>query len=255
MENREGVGRVFSVADTEATMIKGLLPAMITSLLLLLSPGRAPAAVVVHDCVAVVNKAVMLEALTKGRLFPEGGRIVDFYVDGKRLGSTLSGGDGYAYMEYTPRQRGVRRVEVRSGSDRATAVVLVVGTREKALLVEVEGALRASLFSGEPRVGSLEAIEALGRRFRVIYLTRLPAAEVPAQWLRDRGFPASALLRWNGPGLVEELKASGIRVYAIIASPSVAADAAGYIEKRFTFEESDDAVVAEGWKEVTEGLQ
>ena len=79
--------------------------------------------------------------------------------------------------------------------------------------------------------------------------------KISRQWLNANGFPISAVLRWRGAELLDELKESGIRLYAIIGSPAVVADASGYIEKRFSFSEADDAVAVKDWKDVTERLK
>lgn len=125
----------------------------------------ASAAVEIYDSVTAVNRAVKLTAFTKGRFFSEGGRLVDFYIDGRHIGRTLSGGDGYAYLHYTPRQGGVKKLEVRSGDDSATAVVLVMEGNERAVLVEVEAGLRRSVFQDEPRPGSLEAVRGFSDKY------------------------------------------------------------------------------------------
>ena len=67
-----------------------------------------------YDQVTTVGTPVYLEVLTKGRIFAEGGRLVEFYLDDRRLGKNLTGGDGHGYRKYTPEQAGMIKVSARS---------------------------------------------------------------------------------------------------------------------------------------------
>ena len=48
-----------------------------------------------------------------GRKIGLGGESLEFLVEGKVVGTTMSGGDGKAYLEYTPRMRGNLGITVR----------------------------------------------------------------------------------------------------------------------------------------------
>ncbi len=118
---------------------------VLSSLLATLSLSSA--AVIVFDTVALVNKPVMLRAQTKGVVLPRGGQMVDIYVEEKKVGNTLSGGDGYAFFEYTPKTQGLKKVRVGSTEDHGTGMLLVVKKKEKGILIEVEGGIVESMFS------------------------------------------------------------------------------------------------------------
>ncbi len=223
--------------------------------LLLLQPLETPAAVLMHDAVAVAGRVVTLKALTRGRIFPEGGRLVDFYLEDRHIGRTLSGGDGYAYMEYPARRAGLWRVEARSGPDSDEGTLLVVEKDRGVVVVEVEGALMRSILTFEPRQGSVSALKGLLDGYRVIYISTILGRWKAREWLRQRGFPPSATLSWEGPELIEELKEGGLKLRAVVASPQVVEASAGRIEERFSFGETEGGTVVGDWKEVLESLR
>jgi len=97
------------------------------SIILLAFTGFASAEVMVFDAVASADKPVRLKALTKGKIFPEGGKLVKFYIDEKQAGKTLSGGDGYAFISYSFNGPGLKALKATSGDDTDEGVVLVRG--------------------------------------------------------------------------------------------------------------------------------
>ena len=60
-------------------------------------PATALSRVTVYDTVVIEGQKVMLRAETSGILFRKGGELVEFCIDGKSIGKTLSGGDGVAF--------------------------------------------------------------------------------------------------------------------------------------------------------------
>jgi len=53
--------------------------------------------VVISDQVTTLGTPVRLVVLTKGKLFPQGGQLVDIYIDNEKLKQILTGGDGYGF--------------------------------------------------------------------------------------------------------------------------------------------------------------
>lgn len=212
------------------------------------------AGVIGYDDVTTANKAVRLKALTKGKLFPEGGRIAEFYIDGKRIGTALSGGDGYAFLEYLPASRGIKHLKVRAGIDTDEGVLLVIGENNKVLMIEIEGILLESIFTPQPVKGSKETIQRLSKRFRIIYLTTAIGLKKSREWLRKNGFPKSTVLKWEGTPLLDDLQEKGIKPNAIIGSPAVVSRSSEHIKKRFSFEDTEDGIVVKDWKELLKKL-
>ncbi|HXX53248.1 MAG TPA: hypothetical protein VEI28_01615, partial [Thermodesulfovibrionales bacterium] len=86
-----------------------------SSLIVFIVPKDAVAEVVVSDMIGQKGYRVMLKAQTKGTLFSQGGKLVEFLIDGKSIGHVLSGGDGLAFKQYTPLEPGIYRITAKSG--------------------------------------------------------------------------------------------------------------------------------------------
>jgi hypothetical protein len=218
-------------------------------------PYLADASVTVFDAVAVSGRNVLLKALIKGRLFPEGGRIVDFYVEGRRVGRTMSGGDGYAFLEYLPEDTGPKSVEARSGDDGDKGVILVMKENERVILIELEGGLVGPIFYGKAHKGSMDVLKKLNEKYRLIYISSFIGISGSRRLLKKRALPYSAVLEWGGAELLEELEATGIKVHAIVGSPSILTESVDYVKHRFSFQETDDGTVVEGWKEISDAIE
>jgi hypothetical protein len=211
------------------------------------------AEVQVPDSLAPVGSPVMLEAHTKGMFFARGGEEVTFYVDGKRLGETLSGADGIAYMEFVPRRAGLHTVKTASGEAEGAGLLLVLERGARIVLVHVEGALFKGPLTKEPRRGSVEAVKKISEAFPVLYVTALPLGRgALREWLRENGFPEAPLLDWKAGGLPGWIKKKGFAVRAVIGDPEVAAGAAEQGLHAFSFEQAEGARKVRSWKEVAE---
>lgn len=213
------------------------------------------AEVIGYDGVTTSDRAVKLKALTKGKFFAKGGRLVEFYLEGRRIGTTLSGGDGYALFEYLPISGGIKHLKVKAGADIDEGVLVVVDKNDRVLLLEIEGVLFESLFSLRPVKRSKETLQKLSKRFRIVYLTTTMGLKKSRRWLKDNGFPTSAVLQWKGADLLDELVGQGIMLYAIIGSPAVVSESSEHIKKRFSFEDTEDGLVVKDWKELLKRLR
>lgn len=216
----------------------------------------ASAKIIVYDSVTTTGNAVKLTAVTKGLFFPEGGKLVKFYLDGKHIGTNLSGGDGYAFLKYIPNSKGVKHLKVESGIDADKGILLVTGENDRVLMIEIEGTLLApeiqDLF--HPMQGGKEALEGLSKRFRIIYVTTLAGVRESRKWLRENGFPLSAVLKWEGADTLAELKKRGLNLYVIVGSPAVLSEAPD-IKKRFSFKETENAIEVKDWDDLLEQLK
>jgi hypothetical protein len=210
--------------------------------------------VIAFDNVTTVNTPVFLKALTKGRFFAQGGKLVFFYMAKNQIGRTLSGGDGYAYLKFNPHDIGIKQFEVLSNEDTDTGLVLAMGKSEAAIIVEIVGALRESLFSNKPREGAQMALTKLISKYRIIYLSKGIGTPYLKKWLEKEKFPASVVLAWRGPELLHTLKERGILLHVIIGSTELLSDASEVIEKRYTFEETEEGTTVSDWKEILKDL-
>ena len=98
----------------------------------ILPTARGLGAVIVYDRVTTVGTPVYLKVLTKGRIFADGGRLVQFYLDDKSFGKNLTGGDGYGYRKYKPRRAGIINGRATSKGESGAGLLLVMKKSEKA---------------------------------------------------------------------------------------------------------------------------
>ncbi|HKZ56501.1 MAG TPA: hypothetical protein VJ024_02245, partial [Thermodesulfovibrionales bacterium] len=77
---------------------------LISIIVFFISPTKAFPDIIIHDIVVPAGKEVMLRAEVKGKLFRKGGELIEFFVNGKSIGKSLSGGDGFAYKQFIPKK-------------------------------------------------------------------------------------------------------------------------------------------------------
>jgi hypothetical protein len=218
-------------------------------------PLSANADVLFRDDVVLKGKSVMLVAETRGRFFKSGGEIVEFLVESEFLGRSLSGGDGMAYREFTPKREGLYEITVKSGEDDSKGLVLSIQKDTEIVFIDVAGGLFESIISRRPREGSKAAVDKIIEGVPVVYLNMLPAGKtLMSDWLKKNGFPSSPLLGWEGGDVFSSLVEKGFRVKAVIGSPEVIASAKEFDAALFTFQNAEDATEVSEWKEIEEVL-
>ena len=220
------------------------------------TPGLS--AVIVYDQVTTVGTPVYLEVLTKGRIFADGGRLVEFYLDDKSIGKNLTGGDGHGYRKYMPDRPGMLKVSARSKGESGSGLLLVIKKSEKAVLIEIEGAFKDAFISQVAAKANRRVIETLFKEYRVIYLSRYSrylGIQRSKDWLDEVEFSEGPVLSWRGSQTLTTLKARQIQLYAIIGSAEIIGEAAEYIERRYTFEQTQNGKTVEDWEEIIELLQ
>lgn len=224
-------------------------------ILLLALPVCVSAEVVVEDSIAAAGEATTLAARTRGFLLPRGGELVEFRVNGTVLGKNLSGGDGWAYREFTPEREGLYEVSAASDRESGTGYLLSVGKGKGVVFIDVQAAIFKPPFSREPREGSLDAVRSIEERFPLVYLyTALPGPAVRAL-LEEYGFPPGPLLGWRGGRVFGEAAKKGLRVEAVVGSAEVAESAKEHTDMLFTFEPSEEVREVENWDEVLKALE
>ena len=227
-----------------------------TLALTLLRAPASDAGVVVYDAVAVVGKEVRLKAETKGTFFRKGGELVEFFVDGKSLGKTLSGGDGEAYKSFTPAKAGLLEITVKSGSDEDKGVVLVLKKGAGIVFVEIIGGLAENRMPPTGRPGSREAMKKLLARYPVVYI-QSGNIDIAAtrKWLHDNEYPEAPVLPWDGGVLFKPITAMGLNIRAVVGNPQFIESAAKWKPESFSFEPMKGVVRLRHWKEMEEKLK
>ncbi len=229
---------------------------LVAAIFFFVSFNIASAKIIVYDSVTTNGNAVKLTAVTKGLFFPEGGKLVKFYLDGKHIGTNLSGGDGYAFLKYLPDSKGVKHLKAEREVDTDEGILLVTGKNERVLLIEIEGTLLAPEIQNvfQPVQGGKDALQRLSKRFRIIYVTTLAGVRESRKWLRENGFPLSAVLKWEGADMLAKLQKRGLTLYAIVGSGVVLSEAPD-IKKRFSFKEIENAIEVKDWDNLLEQLK
>ena len=208
--------------------------------------------VVISDQVTTLGTPVRLVVLTKGKLFPQGGQLVDIYIDNEKLKQILTGGDGYGYLNYIPKHPGLKRITARSGIEKSSGLILTLEKHEKVVLIELEGGFKDSLLSDKTKADSRGVIEALSNKFKIIYLRRYRyiSNALSKKWLEMENFPESVVITWKGIRTLEALKEKGLNLHAIIGSTALISASVEFIENRYSFEKTKDGKTVADWKEI-----
>lgn len=231
--------------------LKNKYPSIFLACVFLVLPAtRSLGAVIVYDRVTTVKTPVYLKVLTKGKIFADGGRLVEFYLDDKSLGKNLTGGDGYGYRKYVPRRAGTFKVRATSDGESGNGLVLVMKKSDKAVLIEIEGGFKDAYISDIAAGAARQAVKQLLKKYRVIYLSRNTGVKMARNWLDEMAFPDAPVLRWRGAQTLSALKEKGIQLYAIIGAAGVIAAAADHVEKRYTFDETKNGQTVNDWHEL-----
>jgi hypothetical protein len=215
----------------------------------------AAARVVVFDQVGLLDASVNLAVRTTRLIAADGGRLVDLSLGGEPLGRIMTGADGYGYRRVTPQRAGLLKLEARAGDHRGEGRLLVLAPGEEVVLIELETVLMSLVAGAAEREDCRRSLEALGRRFRLIYVARWMGADWPRARIAPAGLPESVVLAWKGAALLRSLNDQGVRIAALVGSAVVAAEGRSQVERRFSFEKTRDAAVVTRWEEISGKLE
>lgn len=208
-----------------------------------------------YDSVAIKDTPQMLRAETRGRVFKKGGEMVEFFVDTKSLGKSLSGGDGSAFREFTPKKRGLYAISVSSGKEKETGFLLSLVKNNRVIFIDVEGTVFIPL-SNKPHKNSQKVVNALSRKFSVVYLQRgLLDIKVTRSWLKENEFADAPILPWQDGAVFDELNKKEIKIKFIIGTANVIESAKAYKPKAFSFEETEGAEEVKDWEDMGKKLK
>lgn len=229
---------------------------VIFCVILLLLPSVVLSDVIVHDLIVIKGENIMLKAETRGKFFRQGGRMVEFFINGKSVGKSLSGGDGFAFKQFTPLNIGFYKITTRSDKEEDNGLLLSLKRGTKIVFIDVEGSLFEGLFSKKPRTGSQKVIKTILGRFPVVFLqTGFIGIKDIKIWLKENGFIASTVLPWNEGIIFDEINEKGLKIRAVIGSPSVIESAMDHKPEAFSFEEIEDADNVRDWEDIGRKLR
>jgi len=206
----------------------GLLTILLfgTATTILSAAEKIPGTLTVHDSLTSPNQPATIEAtLTWKGLLTEtglGGEPVELLVAGNVVATAMTGGDGRAFLLYTPKAKGAVPFTVRVGTTTRVAVTeaganLAVWERRSPIMAVEMAALMEDPIGQGPTV-TWPGKEAAGRRpmpdaaeelgkltkfyYNVLYVVTQDKAEgtkdqvnaQARQWLRDQKFPVGYIL-------------------------------------------------------------
>lgn len=173
----------------------------------------------VKDALTAPNQPVSIEAklIGKGLVASRalGGEPLDLLVDGKVVASAMTGGDGRAFLTYTPISKGINPVHVRVGRSprvdhaEGQARLAVWEKRQPILMIELSSLMEIPPPSRVPAIGfgsesaqtpmseAADELEKLTRfYYGVIYVAPVPsggdsfrASTEVGEWLKLHKFP------------------------------------------------------------------
>jgi len=212
--------------------------------------------IIIHDMVVPAGKEVMLMAEAKGKLFSKGGEMVEFFVNGKSIGNSLTGGDGLAFKQFGPTVTGMYQIKAKAGKEEGKGLLLFLKKGSGIVFVDVEGSLTEK-FSDKPKQDSCKVIKIIRKKFPIVLLhtTGLLNIKSIKEWLIKNEFPELPVIPWKQGSVFNDLHEKGFKIKAVIGSPDVIGSAKEYKPLAFSFEETEDAREVRDWEEIRKKLK
>ncbi len=217
---------------------------------------NANAGIFVHDMVLLKNEEILLKAETRGRFSHKGGELVEFFIDGKTIGRTLSGGDGFAFKHFSSKKAGLFIISVKSSAEEASGSMLVLNKGAKIVLTDFEGGLiDGELLKKKPRDGSQNAIKEINKRYPVVILqTGILNKKAIKELLRKHEYMDLPVIAWEDGDLFEQFVQKGIILKAVIGSDAIIDSSSKYKPLSFSFNAKDGALSVKKWEEIKKKL-
>jgi hypothetical protein len=212
--------------------------------------------VVVHDIIATRGEKASLVAETKGKFFSSGGEVVEFFINGKSIGRTLSGGDGFAFKQFIPKRDGIYHLKVKSGKDTDDGLMLSLSRGTGIVVIDVESGLLENPFSMRPKEKGRKSIIRINKRYPVVFLkSGFLNIDILKTWLEKNGFRDIPLIAWERGAVFDDIHEMGLKLKSIIGSPQVIKSAESYHPLAFSFQETENAIAVKDWKEIEKRLK
>ena len=193
---------------------------------ILSSAEKIPGTLTVHDSLTSPNQPATIEAMLTGKsLLTEiglGGEPIELLVAGNVVATAMTGGDGRAFLSYTPKAKGAVPFTVRVGTTPRVAVAeaganLAVWERRNPIMAVEMASLMEDVVGQGPTV-TWPGKEAEGRRpmpdaakelgklsqfyYNLLYVVTVDKAMGPndlvnaqaRQWLKDQKFPVGHIV-------------------------------------------------------------
>lgn len=204
-------GRRFRRCSLLSTWVVVLLSHLLVGPIVISAADKVTATLSVPDALTLPDRPVKLEArlIQQGLLAHAGlgGEQLEYVVGGKKVGTAMTGGDGRAFFEYTPRMRGnlgmtVRVVESpRVASAEGTGTLFSWERRRPILLVEVTSLME------EPKIPIVPLPPLPGGKTPPLSRTPAPDAADELKRLTDFYFNVIYVTNRSGTGELDDMRA------------------------------------------------
>lgn len=222
-------------------------------LLLLLFVNIGECRVIVYDDISTKGEKIFLKAESNGRFFKKGGKLIEFFYGNKSLGKRLSGGDGFALMEFTPTITGILKIKARvvDSKEETEGILLSLNKGKSIILIEVEKVLYKNIFNKEPVKDSLKGVKELSKRYPIVYIySDFTDIEKIKEWLKSHSYPEYPVMNIKNGSLISEIIEKGLKIKAIICSSNLLEFIKEYKINAYSFESSDYAQEVDNWDEI-----
>ncbi|MBI5026836.1 MAG: hypothetical protein HZC12_08980 [Nitrospirae bacterium] len=233
---------------------RGLRPLFFILYFLLFTPNL-DAAISVNDQVCKTGKEILLEAEVKRGFIRSGGERVEFFVNNKSIGRTLSGGDGYAFFPFVPEKEGIYKIKVKVRDEDAEGMLLSIKPEKGIVVIDVEGSIFEFRYIGmkSPRPGASKAIKRISRRYHIVYLWQgMINKKALREWLEKYDIPVMPLLNIRS---IEDLKEQGFFFKAVIGGPAAIELFKDSKTKLYSFEDIEGSTELKDWDYVRRVLK
>jgi hypothetical protein len=218
-------------------------------------PTIALSDIIVHDMVIPKGKKVLLKAEVKGKLFGKGGEMVEFFVNEKSIGKSLSGGDGFAFKQFTPLKTRMYTIKARAGKEEGRGLLSSLKKGAKIVFIDVEGSL-LERFSQEPKKESQKVIKGINKRYPVVFLqTGALSAKAIKKLLKKNKFVIAPVILWDQGVVFNEIIKQGFKIKAVIGGPYVIESAKDFKPLAFSFVDVEGSVEVRDWGEIEKKLR
>ena len=235
---------------------KGAVFLFLCTILFCTFPAAALSDVIVYDIVALPGEEVMLKAETRGGMFSKRGELVEFTVNRKSIGKNLSGSDGFAVKGFVPVKAGPYKINVRSGDDKDSGILLVLDKKTKIVFIDVEGSVLEGPFVMKARPGSAKAVKKIYKRFPIVFIQKgFMGVRAIRLWLKKNDFPEAPVMPWNRGEIFNEIREKNLKIKTVVGGPEVIESAEVHQSHAFSFDSMEDAEVVENWDEIVKKLK
>lgn len=234
------------------------IPCTTCLLLLLLFIGIGECRVIVYDDISIKGERIFLKAESNGKFFKKGGKLIEFFYNNKSLGKRLSGGDGFALMEFTPTITGILRIKAKlvDSKEETEAILLSLNKGRSIILIEVEKVLYKNIFNRETVKDSLKGVKELSKKYPIVYIySDFTDIEKTKEWLRSHSYPEYPVMNIKKGSLISEIIEKGLKIKAIVCSSNLIEFIKEYKINAYSFEYSEYAEEVDNWDEILKKIK